>query len=129
MEKAPNRLTSLGGTWSYMVADEENIGKASKESPSPGGTWAEMVEHSIINLKHTSPSQSSSQEKQETTDLGPSQATQGRRSQRKQQEQDVERELELGRKLIIEDTKLLQNVKYSGTKDFRSLAGSHAFKK
>ena len=72
MEKAPNRTASPGGTWADMVANEENIEKASEESPSPGGTWAEMVKHSRINPKHTSPGQSSSQETQETTYLGPS---------------------------------------------------------
>ena len=60
MEKAPNRLASLGVTWVDMVADEENIGKESEESPSLGGTWAKMVKHNKINPKHTSPGQSSS---------------------------------------------------------------------
>ena len=54
---------------------------------------------------------------------------QGIESQRKQQEQEAERELELGRKLSIDDTKLLQNVKSSRIKDFRSRAGSHTSKK
>ena len=93
-----------------VAADEENIKKEPEGSPSPRGTWTEMVKRSIINPKSPSPSQSSSQETQETTNLGPSLATRGRKSQRQQREQEAERELELGRKLSIEDTKLLQNV-------------------
>ena len=112
-----------------VAADEENNEKTPKGSPSPGGTWAEMVKHSIINIESTSPGQSSSQETQETIDLGPSLATRGRKSQRQQREQEAERELELGRQLSIEDTKILQNVKYSGIKDFKSRAGSHTSKK
>ena len=53
----------------------------------------------------------------------------GRKSQRQQREQEAERELELGRQLNIEDTRLIQNVKPYGTKDFKSRAGSHTSKK
>ena len=121
MEKAHNGIASPGGTWVDMVAvDEENNGKAFEGSPSPGGTWEKMVKNSKINPNPTSLGQSSSQETQETTDLRPFQAMRGRKSQIQQREQDVERELELGRKLSIEDIRLLQNVKSYGTKDFRS---------
>ena len=88
-----------------------------------------MVKHRRINPKSPSPGQSSSQETQETIDLRPSLATWGRKSQRKHQEQEAKRELELGRKLSIEDTKLLHNVKSYGTKDFRYRAGSHTSNK
>ena len=88
-----------------------------------------MVKHSRINSKNPSRGQYSSQESQEATDLGPSQATQGRRSQKQQREQEAERELKLGRQLSIEDKRLLQNVKSYKTKDFKSRAGSHTSKK
>ena len=90
-----------------VAANEENNEKAPEGSPSPGGTWAEMVKHRKINPNSTSPGQSSSQETQETIDLGSSLATRGRKFQMQQRDQEVERELELGRKLSIEDTKLL----------------------
>ena len=112
-----------------VAADEENNEKEPEGFPSPRGTWAEMVKHDKINPKTTSPGQSSSQETQAATDLGPSQAMRGIKSQRQQREQEAERELELGRKLSIEDTRLLQNVKSYGTQDFRSRAGSHISKK
>ena len=112
-----------------VAADEENIEKAPERHPSPRGTWEEMVKHRRINSKNPSPSQSSSQESQEATDLGPSQAMRGRGSQKQQREHEVEREMELGRQLNIKDTRLLQNVKPYGTKDFRSRAGSHTSKK
>ena len=68
-----------------MVAtEEENIEKAPEGSPSPGGTWEEMVKHIIINPKSTSLGQSSSQETQETIDIGPSLAMRGRKYQRQQ---------------------------------------------
>ena len=88
-----------------------------------------MVKQSRINPKLASSGQSSSQETQETTGLGPSQATRGQRSQKQQREQEAEREIELGRQLSIEDIGLLQNVKASGARDFRPRAGSHAAKK
>ena len=129
-EKARNRSTSLGGNWVEMVATyEENMGKTYERLPSPGGTWEEMVSQSRINLKLASLGQSSSQETQETVGLGPSQSTRGRKSQKQQREQEVERELELGRKIGIEVTKLLQNVKATGSRDFIPQAGSHATKK
>ena len=77
-----------------VAADEENNEKAPEGFPSPRGTWAEMVKHNRINPKSSSPGQSSSQETQETTDLGPSQSMRRRKSQR---EKEAERELELGR--------------------------------
>ena len=88
-----------------------------------------MVKQSRIDPKLASLGQSSSQETQETTGLGPSQATRGRKSQKQQREQEAEREIELGRQLSIEDTGLLQNVKSFGSKDFISRAGSHTSKK
>ena len=88
-----------------------------------------MVRHSRINPTHVSTGQSSSQETHETAGKGPSQATRGRKSQRQQHEQEEKRELELGRQLNIEETRLLQKVKSSGAKDFRSRAGSHTLKK
>ena len=104
-----------------MVATyEEIMGKTYERSPSPGGTWVEMVKQSKINLKMASLGQSSSQETQEATGLGPSQATRGRKSQRQHREQEAERELELGRQLGIEETRLLHNAKTSGAKDLRS---------
>ena len=95
-EKAPNRSTSPGGNWAEMVATyKENMEKTYERSPSPGGTWEEMVKQSKINPKLASQGQSSSQETQEATGLGPSQATRGRKSQKQQREQEAERELEL----------------------------------
>ena len=88
-----------------------------------------MVKNSRINPKYPTLVQSPSQETQETTDLGPSLATWGRKYQRQHREKEIEREMELERQLSIEDTKLLQNVKYSRIKDFRSQAGSHTSKK
>ena len=86
-----------------------------------------MVKQSRINPKLASPGQSSSQETHETTGLGPSQATRGRKSQKQQRDQEAERELELGRQINIEG--LIQNVKASGARDFRPCARSHATKK
>ena len=82
-EKVLNRSVSPRGTWADVVAkDEENVGKIDERSPSPGGTWVEMVKHIRINPKHASLGQSSSQETQETTGQGPSQATRRRKYQR-----------------------------------------------
>ena len=89
------------------LEEEETLGKAEERSLSPGGTWAKMVKHSKINPNHASPGQSTSQESQETARQGPSQATRGIKSQRKQREQDTEKELELGRQLFIEEIGLL----------------------
>ena len=113
-----------------MVAtDEENTGKTFERSPSLGGTWAEMVKQTRINPKLASPGQTSSQETHETSGVGPSQATRGRKSQKQQREKEAEKEIELGRQLSIEDTGLLQSIKSSGDREFRPQAGSHASKK
>ena len=88
-----------------------------------------MVKHNRINPKTTSPGHLSSQETQVAIDLGPSQATWGRKYQRQQRDKEVDRELELGRKLSIEDIRLLQNVKSYRNKDFRSRVGSYTSKK
>ena len=92
-------------------ASEDGIEKTLARFPSPGIFWEAMVKKSISNLMVDSPSHSSSQGSQEIPDQVPPPSTRGRKTQRHHREWEVKRELELGRRMSIEETKLLQNTR------------------
>ena len=85
--------------------EEERLDAEMGGSPMLGGSWAERVKQSKVSSFAQSPDTSSngSQEIPETTPN-----TRERKSQRYHREQEVERELELGRQWSIEETNLLQ---------------------
>ena len=75
----------------------ERSEKAMEGSTTPRGTWADMVKNNRITLQGFSPERSPSQGSQETQEVASQPTTRGRKSQVQLREQEVEREMELGR--------------------------------